>query len=164
MINRDINILIRLFSNFLNLSWKSMTDILENNMVSNEDFYNDWFQANWELLIERNVLKPQEFLISYGYGADYYGDSSRILERDCLPTHTIVLKSANQALIKDFLNNQTINVDGMEFNQLVAFRDGFYFIEPAFNYVLVEDKNDIKRVFDLRDVIFELKPISNSKR
>lgn len=40
-------------------------------LVSFEEYFDDWAQANWELLVERVVCSNNESLVIYGSGSDY---------------------------------------------------------------------------------------------
>ncbi len=99
---------IRIFSKFLNSSWDIVTPLLlEREYTSNIGSINDWFQANWEILVERKVLDVTGYLDIYGEGADCYGASSRMTDIDAIPTFTIKVVLANDA-VKDLLNNEIL--------------------------------------------------------
>ena len=52
-------------------SHKSEAQNHEINTVTFEEYFDDWAQANWELLVERVVCSYNESLIIYGSGSDY---------------------------------------------------------------------------------------------
>jgi hypothetical protein len=149
---------IRIFADFLNASWASTTQLLINRpYTSNGDSINDWLQANWEFLIERKVLKVDEYLEFYGDGADFNGASSRITDPDSLPTFKINLMPKNGNSVHDLLNLEDASLDNSAFEKLVGFRDGFYILEPEFDFVLLTDQNmGIERVVRLIDIDFVL--------
>jgi hypothetical protein len=149
---------IRLFANFLNGSWTSTTQLLTNrSYTSNEDSINDWLQANWEILIERKILKIDQYLEFYGEGADFNGASSRITDPTSSPTYKIQVLPKNGSSVYDFLNEEETASLSLNFEKLGGFRDGFYVLEPEFNFVLLTDQNlSIERVVSLIDVKFEL--------
>lgn len=73
LINMDINIAIRIFARFLNCSWDIIKPLLPNRHYSSSDDASmaDWVQANWEILVEKKILLPDEYLGFYGDGADF---------------------------------------------------------------------------------------------
>ncbi len=153
----EINSAIKLYASFLNCSWQTVIPLLvEREYTSNESSISDWCQSNWELLVERKVLSVNEYLEIYGEGADFNGASSRITDIDVFPTHGIKVKSCNKKNIYDLLNDEWCSVDGLDFDRLVGFKDGFYKLEPDYKYALLEDKSGVERVFALEDVKFEL--------
>lgn len=149
---------IRLFAIFLNASWTSTTQLLtERYYTSNEDSVNDWLQANWEILVERKILEIGEYLEVYGEGADFNGASSRITDPTSFPTYMIQVLAKNGSSIYDFLNEEETASISLTFEKLVGFRDGFYVLEPDFNFVLLTDQNmSLERVVRLIDVKFDL--------
>lgn len=157
----DIDKAIRVFSDFLNSSWIIVSQLLLNrDYTSNEDSINDWLQANWELLVERKVLRVNEYLEVYGEGADYNGSSSRIVDPEVLPNFKVVTKSRNGDKVLDILNNEQISLGDITFEKLVGFINGFYTFEPEFKYVLLSDDNlGLERVVILEDVVFELEKL-----
>ncbi|SEA67499.1 hypothetical protein SAMN05192529_14412 [Arachidicoccus rhizosphaerae] len=154
----DIDKAIRIFSDFLNNSWIIVSQLLLNrDYTSNEDSINDWLQANWELLVERKVLKVNEYLEVYGEGADYNGSSSRIVDPEALPNFKVVIKSRSGNKILDILNDEQVVLENLTFEKIVGFKNGFYTFEPEFKYVLLTDDNlGLERVIVLDDVVFEL--------
>jgi hypothetical protein len=156
----NINEAIRIFANFLNDSFTVVKPLLtDREYTNNESSVDDWLQANWELLVERKVLRINEYLDVYGAGADFYGGSSRITDHNALPTYTILVSKISQRSI-DVLNNTQIEIDEFIFERIVGFKEGFYSDTPPFDYVLVNDvKNNVERVFLLDNTKFELKKI-----
>jgi len=149
---------IRLFADFLNLTWTQI-DVLTcgRNYTSDESSKSDWVQANWELLVERNVLPLNKYLEVYGDGADFYAESSRITDFNACTTISIVVIVANT---EDLLNNHLIISGRYKFDRLVKFTDKFYLESPPFECVLVLDQEkDIERVFLLKNVLFKLQEI-----
>lgn len=151
----NIDEAIRLFNKFLNVSWITVNPLLSGRTyTSNESSINDWIQENWEILVERKVLKLNDYLEIYGDGADFNGSSSRITDVNKLPTHSVKIL-VNYAI--DILNNIKIRNAEFTFDRLVGFRDAFYINNPLFNYVLVQDYSiDIERVFSIEDIKFIL--------
>ena len=153
-----IDIAINTFVNFLNSSWIIVSQLLfERDYTTDEDSTNDWLQANWELLVERKVLKVNEYLEIYGEGADYNGASSRIIDPEALPNFKIIVKTKNGNSILDVLNNEQVRFENVTFDKIVGFKNGFYTLEPEFKYVLITDDNlGLERVVAIDDIEFGL--------
>lgn len=154
----EIDKAIRTFVDFLNSSWIIVSQVLLNReYTSNEDSVNDWLQANWELLVERKVLKVNEYLEVYGEGADYNGTSSRIADPEALPNFKVIVKTKNGNNILDVLNNEQVRFEYATFDKIVGFKNGFYTFEPEFKYVLITDDNlGLERVVAIGDIEFGL--------
>ncbi len=153
-----IDTAIRIFANFLNNSWTIIYPLLlDRDYTTNESSLNDWLQANWELLVERKILPVQEYLEIYGEGADLYGSSSRVTDTDKLPNFKVIIKSKDGKEVLDILNDELITFEALNFDRLVGFKDGYYVLEPVFNYVLLNDPAlGLERVVELENVKFEL--------
>ena len=131
--------------------------LLDREYTTSEDSINDWLQANWELLVERKVLKINEYLEVYGEGADYNGASSRITDSEALPNFKVIVKSKNGDSILDVLNNEQVILNNAAFDKIVGFKNGFYTLEPEFQFVLITDDNlGLERVVAIGDIEFEL--------
>mgnify|MGYP000932168565 CR=1 FL=1 len=154
----EIDKAIKTFIDFLNSSWIIVSQLLLNrDYTSNENSINDWLQANWELLVERKVLKVNEYLEVYGEGADYNGASSRIVDPEALPNFKVIVKIKNGNSILDVLNNEQVRFENATFDKIVGFKNGFYTLEPEFKYVLITDDNlGLERVVALGDIEFGL--------
>ena len=128
--------------------------LLNRDYCSNDSAINDWLQINWELLVERKVLRINEYLEFYGEGADFFGRSCRMTDIDASPTHFIKVEILNTGAI-DILNDQALKDISFKLNRLVSFKDGFYLTSPPFDYVLVNDEKTYdERVFGLNNVLF----------
>jgi hypothetical protein len=155
----DIDKALRIFSTFLNSSWKSVAPLLiERSYTSDESSIGDWLQVNWEILVEKKVLKQNEYLEIYSDGADYYGSSSRMVDIEAKPTHTIKVFSNGEA--NDVLNSEIItNKAEFQFERFVGFENGYYVDQPPFNYALVSENSGLERVLAIEKIIFLLHQI-----
>ncbi|KLT65393.1 hypothetical protein [Pedobacter sp. BMA] len=154
----QIDSAIRLFAIFLNHAWRHVDELLIGRAyTTNESSRNDWLQANWEFLVERKVLDLNDFLEVYGDGADFYGASSRITDVDSASTVKIVAIPKSGDTVYDVLNDEDVDLSNSVFDRLVGFDNGFYILEPDFNFVLLFDENiRVERVVRLNDVKFDL--------
>lgn len=152
---------IKVFADFLNNSWSIVHEVLMNrDYTTDESSVNDWLQANWELLVERKVLKINEYLEVYGDEADFNGDSSRITDPDASPNYKVRVKPKIGNEVFDLLNKERVESYRLSFDKLVTFREGFYFLEPGFEFVLcIDDESDIERVVAIAEVDFVLERV-----
>lgn len=155
----EINQAVGIFASFLNASCDIvMPLLLSREYTSDGSSIGDWLQANWEILVEKKVLKQNEYLEVYRDGADYNGASSRMNDIEAMSTHTIKVLPNNEAI--DILNNEIINdKERLEFDRLVGFQNGFYTDQPPFDYALLADSSGMERVLSLDEITFELQRI-----
>ncbi|HVI46753.1 MAG TPA: hypothetical protein VM802_17880 [Chitinophaga sp.] len=154
----NIDKAIREFADFLNRSWSVAYPLLiDRDYTSDEDSINDWLQCNWEILVERKVLKLNEYLEVFGEGADFNGASSRITDPNALPNFKVIIRSNSKPGVYDVLNDEVVILKGVSFEKLVGFKDGFYTLEPEFKYVLIIDNDsELERVIPLDGIEFDL--------
>ncbi|WP_340064256.1 hypothetical protein [Ascidiimonas aurantiaca] len=148
---------IKSFATFLNSSWSSAILFLKDNEeIKYSENLNNWFQANWELLVEQKVLNSRYHLEVYGYGADFYGASSRITDIESLPDFQIVVNQKSDSSVLDVLNDEKIKIVNANFIHLVSFKNEFYYLEPNFEYVLIEHPKGKERVVSVNDIEFNI--------
>lgn len=146
------------FRLFVEASWERIV-ILAETKPEDESWLDDWFQANWELLVEAWVCStPSEFLEIYGEGADCNGPSSRVWMPDATPTHRIYCVPRSGRIIEDKLTGMRISTDVLTFGRFVSWDGQKYRSWPPFNGVLLERKNEIF-VVNVKDVLFDLRLI-----
>lgn len=126
--------------------------------------FDDWAQAQWELLVERTVLDQGEFLDLCGSGSDYETElHSRVFFHDATPTHEVGVASASGRQTTDVLSGAAFDPSTMQFEQLVAYRADWYESEPPFDHVLlVTDSDGLERVAPLADVRFCLRRLATT--
>lgn len=150
-----INNEIHAFLNFLNSSWSSLNEIYASEDLRYEIC--DWFQANWELLVEHPLshkLKLPIRLVVYSEGADLYTDSSRVMFPFDLPSHEV--RARVKAGSKCLLSSKKIITDHLyEFCEFVK-RDGDWYEQSGpFDCVILEVSCD-ELLFHVSDVDFVL--------
>lgn len=148
--------LIDIYRNLLNSVWVEIRGLAKD--VEGESLLNDWKQANWELVVEANLSQKEIFLEPYGEGADFYGDSSRIIRPDALPTHAVCCYSEKHVTDRLSGNQISFPIEGFELECFVSMRDGWYYEEPPFEGVLVVH-DDEQLVFQINDINFGLRKI-----
>ena len=152
----SIDWLVKAYAQFLSHAWEGAHEIVRR--FSHEGGMDDWRQANWEMLVEANLVKKGCRLAVYFAGADIYGDSSRVSDREVRATHRVIVRSAVPRLLER-LSGMEVHVpdDGLPFLMLISVRDGWYREEPPFDAVLTHE--DPAMVLALSDVRFELAPV-----
>jgi hypothetical protein len=156
----NLDIAIRIFANFINDTWNTVMPLIKGrDYTSDESSISDWLQSNWEILVERKVLKINQFLEVYGEGADFNGASSRITDINALPSFTIQVNQFSKEKVFDLLNDEYVSISNADFIELVSFEDGFYSKTPKFDSVLIEDSTGTERVILIDEIKFVLKEI-----
>ncbi|MEQ6205022.1 hypothetical protein ABMC88_18455 [Sulfitobacter sp. HNIBRBA2951] len=93
-----IESLILLFQKFLLASWPQLALIMNDHDWDDDPYFIDyWIQANWELLVEHQLL-DDVILPAYGYDVD---PNARYKKKGSAPTHYIACKpnSTKDALV-----------------------------------------------------------------
>jgi hypothetical protein len=119
-----------------------------------DEAFDDWAQANWELLVERPLCGVGEFLEIYGSGSDYETQAySRVFFHDATPTHSIVVRPSGAAPI-DLLSDAALDLHAWTFERLVARVEGWFQDQPPFDHVLVT-QGEKRALLALSSVRFE---------
>jgi len=152
---------VRLFAQYLNSCWIFCIPLLkERSYAPDKQSINDWLQVNWELLVERKILRIGDYLEVYGEGADYNGASSRMTDIEALPNYRISINGKGSIKVFDVLNNEEFHIKDYSFEMFVSFFDGWYKLEPPFNHALLVDHNSkLERVIAIDEVQFELEKL-----
>ncbi|GGI92831.1 hypothetical protein GCM10007978_33050 [Shewanella hanedai] len=108
--------------------------------VSFDDFFHDWAQSNWELLVERTVCSPQESLVVYGRGSDYEADThSRVFFQKLKPTHEVICRAKETAI--DFFTGTRVDLSKFDFDGFVSIEGGLYSIDCPLDHILFTEKD-----------------------
>jgi hypothetical protein len=142
MKNADEDKVIREFSKFLSGAynfWRAGAGlVLDADKGYLDESFNDWAQANWELLVERPLLGTQEYLEIYSSGSDYEMDiHSRVFFHDAVATHHVAIAPEQGGDLTDVLNGRNIIPTDFRFERFVAMKDDFYEDIPPFDHVLL---------------------------
>lgn len=160
-----INSVINAFLDYVRASWYIVKQFISQD--TSGSLKDDWFQANWELLVEGSLSKDQLiYLEIYGDGADVHSPSSRVLLPEAETSHVVILRAKTTKPIKDYLNNEMVKLpeDGLPVDRFVTIgNDGWYYEDIPFDKVLVKGQN-IKQIFDILDVDFYLEALSDEQR
>jgi hypothetical protein len=153
----NINKEILEFNNFLNLSWPFVNCFYNKTDLINATL-SDWFQMNWEILVECKVCHPGNFLQVYKEGAEANGEYSRITFMDKIATHYV--KVVPQATtIHEYYTNSDMHFGNEDFmfSMFLQKVDGFFLLAPPFSLIEVYDeKGDTLYCFNKSEVSFYL--------
>jgi hypothetical protein len=121
--NEIVNNALINFLNFLNnsiVNFKEIKFVVKNSDIF-EELINDFYQANWEILVESVICSPgKEFLEIYGEGADCNSDSSRVSFPQKVATHQIVCREISSNFVKDIYTDGFIDLTLYKFNSFCS--------------------------------------------
>ncbi|WP_404389399.1 hypothetical protein [Pseudoalteromonas phenolica] len=104
-----------------------------------DDYFHDWAQSNWELIVERTVCSNESSLVIYGCGSDYEAAAhSRVFFHSIAPTHEITCNKGQ--LVTDLFTSEGVDLLKYDFEGFVSFRDGIYDLSPPFDHILFTEK------------------------
>jgi len=105
-----------------------------------DDFFHDWAQSSWELLVERVICSGTDSLKIYGSGSDYEAAAySRVFFHSLQSTHEVFCISLTKAI--DSLTNETVDLSLYSFEGFVTVEQGWFAFAAPFNHVLLNEKN-----------------------
>lgn len=144
----DVDEIVLVFRQFLINSWPIITQDLD----WDEDAYflDDWVQANWELLVERQLGK-KIFLVPYGYDKS---STARYLSKEHEANHQIICTEKHSSgsgkyeflcfLTSDYTINENLT----------------YKIDTPFDFVRVKEADSGKQIeFPVEDTTFRIMPV-----
>ena len=151
------------FKTFLDASyasWLSSAQVAlarENGFI--DEAFGDWTQSNWELLVERALCAPGQYLDIYGSGSDYEMQlHSRVFFREALPTHEICCELLAGASTIDVISEREIQLFAHRLDRLVTRNGKWYSDEPPFDHVLLES-GESQYMLPVKSVRFLLREI-----
>jgi hypothetical protein len=108
-------------------------------------FVENWIQANWELMVERQILDSEQFLLPYGYDVK---PECRHTNIGKAATHRVIVSLKSESKKYCFLTFTSKNSSTTKF-------------EPPLNYIAVKDltTGDISHIH-LDKVDFSVENIS----
>lgn len=153
----DITDYIISFRNFLNSSWPYLDALMENHDWDKDgNFIDDWVQANWELLIEREILGKDKYLLPLEW-------NNRMFFSTKYAKYKIVCKITGDVELKDWILKSN-NYEGEEL-LIFGFRSSkgvSYGLYPPFDFVEVRSCEKTKvYIIPLNCCRFLLKPIAS---
>ena len=171
MNNEHVDKIVRNYQSFINNAWPCVEIIKKLDDPNLEYLDEDWFQSNWEIMVEGVLCEPgSEFLEIYGSGADCNGDSSRVFLPKANPTHRIYCRGLTGNKILDVISKKEVNISDYTWDQFVSWDGNWHGQCPPFDFVLLENRNknnlgtnekqlDDQIAIHSREIIFEVEKI-----
>ena len=143
-----LNTSIDSFIKFLNQNFNLVSRAYELHKLETEksgeflvpftDFFDDWAQANWELLVERSVCSSQESLTIYGNGSDYEAaEYSRVFFHKATATHEVICTAENAI---DWITGEIVDLSKFEFDSFVSVSNDWFEVVAPFDHILMSEK------------------------
>ena len=155
----DITSHIIKFRDFMNASWPFLDDLMEEHDWENEPYFTlDWLQANWELLVERELLGEHGYLTEFSMSMV----TSRYRNPDAKAIYAVVVKPVIQLI--DLYKNTVIPSDEnlIFYSFKSACKGGGFGLYPPFDLVCIgiatKKETTSKNLFlvPLKNLIFYL--------
>lgn len=137
--------LILNFRQFILASWPQLSLVIEYLDWDEDPYFIDhWFQANWELMVEKQLGNAEVVLAPYGYDAS---PNSRYTKVGTKSTHRVLCKVQG-------------DTGKYMFMSFVSEVDGSRKLEPPFDRISAKEVNGREiYLLDLNQVDFELEEI-----
>lgn len=151
------------FQKFMIHCWKDLDDIMDKHDWDNDGtFTNEWLQANWEFLVERQLLKKNGGeLRSFGS----YLSELRISRPNASPTHEIICLPKNHTSLYDDKTKEPLPADKrLIFYIFLKKMDGSYGLYPPFNYAgvfTIQGKKRVRHIIAVDSINFFLVKINS---
>lgn len=147
-----LNSCIANFISYLNINYQLVNQSYEMHkfyaeheklfLVSFEEYFDDWAQANWELLVERVVCSTNESFVIYGSGSDYEAAAhSRVFFHNIEATHKIICIA--KSTVVDRLSKSEVDLTKFDFEAFVTFDGRWFNMAPPFDHVLLTEQGAI---------------------
>lgn len=149
----DIGFLMLRYQKFLTSSWDKVFQDSEDT-----DLKDDWLEANWELIVESHFNLGNERVNLSRYGAGAAGKFDRVFIENAQETHEVKCFSNKNNVLFDVVDGVNIAVptEGFTFRRFVTIKDGWYFQEPPFDMIQINELDDA--VFSVGQIDFRLSP------
>ncbi|MEZ8652087.1 hypothetical protein [Vibrio splendidus] len=116
--------LILNFQQFMLACWPQLNQVMQSLDWDNDPYFVDnWIQANWELMVEKQLGIEGVILLPYGYDIS---PSSRYTRKGASATHRVICK------LKDMENS-------LAFLSFISKAEGELKLEPPFDNVCVKN-------------------------
>jgi len=135
----DISEAVECFRNTIQYGWPMVNDLGSRESIRafsfDNDYENDWLQANWEMLVENSIAPELGVALEiYGQGADLNGTSSRVWNPLVLPTHQIHCVLGNGQSVRDFLTGDEVKGD-LILDAFCTVKGEYFAYEAPFDHV-----------------------------
>jgi len=156
----DITYQVNLFRQFLNKSWATFDQLMEEHDWENDGgFSDDWVQANWEFLVERELTENKK-LISSLY---MYNSRKRMTAVGSKYDYLVLVKPREKNKLLDL--SEGIEIDFSQEVRLFGFckalHPGFGLYPPFDLCDLCVDRTKAMYVVPFNDLTIYLKKVEN---
>lgn len=152
------------FRDFLIKAWPIFLQQLNYLPLGEQEYLiDDWLQANWELLVERILCQPKQFLLAYNNGGDANGASDRIIFPQYKATHQVVCLPKKGCYFENAFDGQFHLAAICSWEKFVSLskNGNCYQDKPPFDFVLLRTESDQLIITPLTKVEFRMKRIEN---
>ncbi len=152
-----VNAVIKQFVSFINVSNDGIKQLYSNieNEKRNIDLAdileNGYYQFIWEIIVESQICSKGDYLEPYGDGADFYGESSRVVYPEKFANKKIIVSVVNKV---DYFSKISKFNQNLDFIKFVSFNGKEYSVTKPFDFVLCENQLGKQLLFRFEDVDF----------
>jgi len=150
----DVTEAISCFQSVLCAAWPRLLKLIAQDQTN--EFFDDWAQANWEMLVECSIHpKAQVVLEIYGGGADCNDPFSRVWRPEAKATHQVHCEAGNKQKMVDVLLGQEIKGPAI-IEELCTIENEWVSKKPPFDHVVLQ--GDETRAVSLNGLRFFARP------
>lgn len=126
-----VNQQVEYFRQFLNAAWPHVDNLMFNHDWDEDgNFIDKWLQVNWEFLVERELLGPNNYLDSYGFFK-----ALRITNPHAKANYKIICKPKDNTILIDDKTKRTIPKEiNLIFKIFLTQYETTYGLYPPFDY------------------------------
>ncbi|CUI18081.1 hypothetical protein PNK_p0027 (plasmid) [Candidatus Protochlamydia naegleriophila] len=149
-----VNQQIEHFRQFLIAAWPSLDNLMENHDWDDDgDFIDKWLQVNWEFLVERELLGPNNYLNSYGFFK-----ALRVTNPDARANYQIICKPKNNLILIDNKTKIPISKEHeLIFKIFLSQYETTYGLYPPFDYACLKSIGNKEHFYvSIQDIEFNL--------
>ncbi len=141
------------FRQFLVAGWPYLDDLMEYHDWDNDDNFIDyWLQANWEILVEREILEGKGFLSQFSMTHL----SNRVTYPEKKPGYSVI-GTCERGLINQRTSEETIFNKPLRLYSFRTYENRAFGLYPPFDLAcLVDDSTQELFVFPFSDLKFYL--------
>lgn len=113
-----------------------------NYAVSYDDYFDDWAQCLWELLVERTICSPLERITVYGAGSDYNPNQySHVFFQEVEESHEIICRVKKGLTAVDVITGKNVELEEYQFMRFSAFDGTWFKLSRPFDHVQLDERN-----------------------
>ncbi len=117
-----------------------------------KEYFNDWLQANWEMLVEASFDPSEGVLLEpYGEGADCNEIGSRVFRPSAIPTYRVICIPIDGRRFIDVLTGNEIDHPAL-FDSFCTIENEWLKDSPPFDHIVLQ--GDDTKVISVENVSF----------